>query len=505
MSARRRELDPIAEALAYTTPARFAEAFFRFQPYPYQEDVMDAVLVRGKRRIAWVAGRRVGKTATTANIALQLAVRKPGTQVAIFAPSFKQACILSREVKSQLRGSRFEKHVVVDKRDELRLRFGEDEWGKPRESVIFTNSLSGKVRGEGADVLIIDESAFCKGEDYRSKALPFIADRPHAIVIHISTVWADDDHFMEAYREYPTQPNGAVFRTPTRLKPGVTEEFLADMRRSMTDTEFRREFEAELVPENGVFDRGLVAACLRDVPLKGITDLPTWAPKRHHKYYVGVDWGKKQDRAVIAVVEQGTQDKANPARLVFLQVYEPDPDNPHHYTRVLDDVKRVANHLKAERVLADEGEGAHQAEKLQDALGKRFRSFRFTRGSRDELVDNARLLVERRALELPMEPDAVRKAFAGVHRTDKGYAHASRQGKDVFDAIALALRDVDDATSGEARKPLRLASASPGGRAFGLRMGRAYDASKRPRAEPDGLSPELRRYLEAERSRQRTE
>jgi hypothetical protein len=186
---------------------------------------------------------------------------------------------------------------------------------------------------------------------------------------------------------------------------------------------------------------------------------------------VGVDWGKKQDRAVIAVVEQGTQDRANPARLVFLVVYEPDPRNPHHYTRILDDVQRVAKQVDAQRVVADEGEGGHQAEVLRRALGGRFRAFRFTGKSRNWLVDHARALVERRAIELPMEPDEVRKAFANVQRTQDGYEHASRKTKDVFDAIALALSEVGEAGSIAARAPLRLMGASPGGRGDGHGLG----------------------------------
>jgi hypothetical protein len=39
----------------------------------------------------WAAGRRVGKTETVANIALQSAVRKPGTKIAIFATGSPRA------------------------------------------------------------------------------------------------------------------------------------------------------------------------------------------------------------------------------------------------------------------------------------------------------------------------------------------------------------------------------------------------------------------------------
>jgi terminase large subunit-like protein len=455
-------------------PAFFSKLNFGWEPYPYQREVMDAVLLHARKRIAWVAGRRVGKTETTANIALQLAVRKPGTQVAIFAPSFKQATFLSQRVKFHLAGSKYRANVVVDRIDELRLRFGLDARGKPVDSVILTSSLVGGVRGQGADVLIVDESAFCDGEDYRSKALPFVADRPDAIIIHISTIFSEDDNFSAVLRQFQEDPDGAVFRTPTRLKPGVTAKKLAEYRATMTDTEYQREYECELVPDGGsVFDRRLLTACMRGYDLHDLASLATLEPKRHHTYTLGVDWGKKQDRAVIAVVEQGTQEKANPAKLVFLQVYEADPDNPHHYTRVLDDVLRVARHVNAQRVVADEGEGGHQAEVLRGKLGNRFKPFRFTGKSRNWLVDNARMLLERKVVMLPLEPGEVRKAFAGVQRTDGGYAHLSRQSKDVFDAIGLALLEAAGAASPAERPPMQLLAVQPhaGSRLVGVHTG----------------------------------
>lgn len=452
-------MDRLLEAVrAASSPAAFSRYHFDWDPYPYQEEVMDALLLRGVKRLAWVAGRRVGKTDTIANIALQYAVKNPGAKIAIFAPTARQAGILSKRIKFLLAGSYFQQFVTVDNVSELRLRFGVNAKGKPVESVIFANPITGNVRGEGADMLIVDESAFCDSEAYRNMALPFIADRPHAIVIHISTVWREDDHFMEALREFPKLRDGAVFRTPTRMKPGVTAEKLEELRRTMLESEFRREYECELVPEGSVFDRKLLGPCLKDYPVHGVRTLGELEPKRNHAYYVGVDWGKKQDRAVIAVVEHGGLEKAAPARLVLLQVYEPDAKDDEHYTRIIEDVERVARHVGAQRVIADEGEGGYQAEILRKGLGKRFRTFRYTSRSRNMLVENARYLVEKKAVVLPMEPDEVRRAFANVQHVEEGYEHHSRKSKDVFDAIALALLSVEGAGQAPPRRAMGVLS-----------------------------------------------
>lgn len=83
------------------------------------------------------------------------------------------------------------------------------------------------------------------------------------------------------------------------------------------------------------------------------------------------DWARVSS-LVRAVVKQGTQEARNPARLVLLQAWEPDPDNAAHYTTVLQEVQRVAQHVGAQRVVADQGEGAHQAEVPKRVLGGRF-------------------------------------------------------------------------------------------------------------------------------------
>lgn len=269
---------------------------------------------------------------------------------------------------------------------------------------------------------------------------------------------------MQAYQQYDQLPHGATFRTPTREKPGVTEAMLEEFKASMLRSEYEREYECNLVPEGGVFDRRALGRCLTDIDVLGLARLGELEPRKHCYYLVGIDWGKFQDQAVIAVFEQTTQHKMNRARLVLLEVYEPDPDNDSFYTTMVQDVLRIARHTGAQRVVADQGEGAHQAEVLGRELGGRFVPFRFTSASRDFLVDNARFLVEKELVELPIEPEEVRRAFLNVQATEDGYKHASRGLKDVFDALALALSEV---------------RSSMGGRSMDLLAARQKHASQR--------------------------
>jgi hypothetical protein len=71
-------------------PAAFAREHFAFDPYPYQRDVLDAVVLRGKRRLAWIAGRRVGKSEGIAQLVLQLAVRRPGSRSSSSRPASRR-------------------------------------------------------------------------------------------------------------------------------------------------------------------------------------------------------------------------------------------------------------------------------------------------------------------------------------------------------------------------------------------------------------------------------
>lgn len=467
--------------LAATDPAKFALLHFGWEAYPYQERVMDAVLVEGKRRVAWCAGRRVGKTYTNAQIALQLAILRPPHRVAFVAPTLQQARLPLDLAKTWLARSPFARYARKQTTTELRLEFGNDARGVPLESVLFAMSVGQEVRGQGADALFVDEAVFCPRDDLLNKALPIVASAPGGgTIVHTSTIWAEDDEFMSFYRDFARRPDGAVFTTPTSENPRIEPSALEDYRRIMLPSEYAREFECRLIGEDGVFDHRALKACLRDYELFDLASLERAPRKRNHVYYVGVDWGKKQDQTVIAVVEQGTQQKANPARLVFLQKYRPDPQSTSHYTRIIDDVVRVARHFRADKTVADEGEGGHQAEVLRRPLGgSKFEAYRFTKASRDWLINNARMLVERKALELPFQPDDAVRAFRSVRRTDDGFEHESRRGKDVFDAIALALRPVGEAAAREDQAPMRLMPAEAGSKA-----GRARKVAEAPRVHP---------------------
>jgi hypothetical protein len=133
---------------------------------------------------------------------------------------------------------------------------------------------------------------------------------------------------------------------------------------------------------------------------------------------------------------------------------------------VLQDVQRVIKRFPRCTVVADQREGAHQAEVLSRELGSRLEGFGFTKQSRDVLVDNARYLVEKQLIELPLEPDEVCRAFLNVAPDEDGdgYEHASRELKDVFDAIALAASElsVDRGSSMEVLAADGQAARTPG-------------------------------------------
>lgn len=91
--------------------------------------------------------------------------------------------------------------------------------------------------------------------------------------------------------------------------------------------------------------------------------------------------------------------------------------------------------------MADEGEGAHRAELLEQAFGSRFVGFRFTKTSKPALIENVLWLCEQGLLELPIDEEESRNAQLNVQRREEGYEHASSKLKDVFDAMGLALTE----------------------------------------------------------------
>ncbi len=204
---------------------------------PSQVAIINAV---NKYRFVCAAiSRRQGKT-YIANIIGQVVALVPGSDILIMSPNYSLSQIswdLQRELikKNQL------ELVVDNKKDKLmKLTNG---------STIRMGSVNqvDSAVGRSYDLIIFDEAALADGRDAFERALRPTLDRPGARAIFISTPRGKSNWFAQYFErgfsdEYP---QWCSIKATYADNPRMTEEDIAEARKTMSEALFRQEYEAD--------------------------------------------------------------------------------------------------------------------------------------------------------------------------------------------------------------------------------------------------------------------
>lgn len=207
------------------------------EPLPSQIAIINAV---NKYRFVCAAiSRRQGKT-YIANIIGQVVALVPGSDILIMSPNYSLSQIswdLQRELikKNQL------ELVVDNKKDKLmKLTNG---------STIRMGSVNqvDSAVGRSYDLIIFDEAALADGRDAFERALRPTLDRPGARAIFISTPRGKSNWFAQYFErgfsdEYP---QWCSIKATYADNPRMTEEDIAEARKTMSEALFRQEYEAD--------------------------------------------------------------------------------------------------------------------------------------------------------------------------------------------------------------------------------------------------------------------
>lgn len=153
------------------------------------------------------------------------------------------------------------------------------------------------LRGEGLDLVVMDECAFIQ-EDAWSEALrPALADRQGRAVF-ISTPKGRNWFWRVFQRGQMGEDSYASWQMPTSDNPYIDPAEVEAARAGMPDRIFRQEFLAEFLDDAGGVFRGVVQAATAAALERGVAG---------GQYAIGVDWGKSADFTALAVVDVGAR------------------------------------------------------------------------------------------------------------------------------------------------------------------------------------------------------
>ena len=155
------------------------------------------------------------------------------------------------------------------------------------------------LRGEGLDLVVLDEAAYIPEAAWSEALRPALSDRLGG-ALFISTP-AGRNWFWRLWQEAHLNPGPEyqAWQFPTSANPFIKPEEIEAARLRMPERIFEQEFLGWAVQDGaGVFRKVREAA----------TATPQDGPVAGHEYLFGVDWGRSVDFTVITVLDTKTRE-----------------------------------------------------------------------------------------------------------------------------------------------------------------------------------------------------
>lgn len=208
-------------------------------PLPSQMAIINAINNPKYRFVCAAISRRQGKT-YIANIIGQLVSLVPNSNILVMSPNYALSQISFDLQRNLIKHFELEvtrdnaKDKVIELSNGSTIRMGS------------VNQVDSCV-GRSYDLIIFDEAALADGEDAFNVALRPTLDKDNSKAIFISTPRGKNNWFAKFFNRGFTDdfPEWVSVRATYRDNPRMSETDIAEARKSMSDAEFRQEYEAD--------------------------------------------------------------------------------------------------------------------------------------------------------------------------------------------------------------------------------------------------------------------
>ena len=208
-------------------------------PLPSQVAIINAINNPKYRFVCAAVSRRQGKT-YIANIIGQLVSLVPGSNILIMSPNYALSQISFDLQRNLIKHFDLEvakdnaKDKVIELTNGSTVRMGS------------VNQVDSCV-GRSYDLIIFDEAALADGKDAFNVALRPTLDKDNSKAIFISTPRGRNNWFAEFFdRGFNDEfPEWCSIRATYKDNPRMSEMDIQEAKKSMSDSEFRQEYEAD--------------------------------------------------------------------------------------------------------------------------------------------------------------------------------------------------------------------------------------------------------------------
>jgi phage FluMu gp28-like protein len=276
--------------------------------HPKQEIVWDVYFSGKYRAFVINAGRRFGKSTVGKAIGIEEAVNY-GKKVWWVGKTYKDAGNQWRELKQIMRGIYTSKNEVERR---MEFYYTLPSGTEMRGEIVFRSAdKPDNLRGDGIDVLIVDEAAFQSPEVWKVLRPALVDTKGN--VIFIST--PNGHNWFYSFFERGKEENKSQYpRWWSREFTSYDNSFLDpkeidDAKADMTDTEFRIEHMAEFIDDIGKVFTGVRPVC---------TGMQYDIPRQYGHFSIGVDLARKHDATVVCIFDTEKNKQARIYRFIGL-------------------------------------------------------------------------------------------------------------------------------------------------------------------------------------------
>ena len=282
-------------------PVEFCRTWLCYEPFEYMQPFLRDL----NHFVALLAARQTGKTFNGMAKLLWLAFRYPGSTLLVTAPKLGQVkriafkALHDHMYRLKRHDPGFFRRVCGERgllKTIIRLKNG--------SQILAESPVPETIRGHSAKAVYLMETNFIRCDEDLYTAVLFTLNTTDGYLIAESTPWNTDSvfHRMFTHEDFSRfsrhrVPYTEVLPPGGPLTPGIVEMIEEQLRGD--PSRWRREMLCEWTEDD---DRWL--------PMSLITfcqdsSLGYWSSesKRRGQFYVGVDFGKKRDHSVVAIIQ----------------------------------------------------------------------------------------------------------------------------------------------------------------------------------------------------------
>lgn len=320
-----------------------------------------------RRFIIARCGRRFGKTRLAALLAVTTALQ--GGRVWWVAPTYAIGEVGRREtwqLAQQLKGQKKAKTILLGK----------------GEIVFKTADDPQKLRGEGLNLVIVDEAAFINPDAWYQALRPALSDRLGR-ALFISTP-CGNNWYAQLWNEAVSNPlEWATFHYRTRDNPYMPASEL-DHIKAQPQLVQQQEYEAQFIAGGGVVFRDILSCVENDTYVQEAVE--------NRQYAIGVDLAKMQDFTVFTVVDMETR------RVVAWERHQRLP-----YATQATYLQTLCNRFNNAVAIVEKNNTGDPFLELCHARGIYTQAFTTTNATKQAIIDALVVAFEQRLITIPNE------------------------------------------------------------------------------------------------------